>query len=777
MNIRIAFKLILSLVLFFFLQTAEGQTDSGNNVHALIKGPDTLYICETDIQARLQANEAVYYRWAPIPIFDNANAQNPIVKPTQSTWVFLTALVNGTLLKDSVYLSILKPSLIKGASNENPVCAGAPLLLPITSNTGAQGITWVSDEKISVLRDGSALIFPNKSGSVTVSQQVGVCKSTATFSFKVTPTKVTIKNEGDTIEICKGTKLTLKAETNTGNNAGITWLPADKYIDNPKGGSVRVDPVVSTTYIATFEQDGCVVKDSVRIRVDSLPSKLLISKDENKEQYCQGTIVKLTSQVYDPAAYPDIKHKWFPYKGFESPDSLYNLVITTIDSIILFRATSNHACRDTQPAIIPVIKPKDLKLVPKDTTLCFGEKVTLNLSFSGNGEVSWEPEDAVSCKSCKNPTVFINQSKEIKATVKEKDCPTTITAKVNILPPPSIGFNTKTTICRGEELQLLTNNDPSVTYTWSSSTDPAFTSTNPLIKVKPLTNTTYTVKAQAGKCAPTTASLNVSVIQPSTVTVPANLTVCPGLPVTLEAAGNAAVGVEQQYKWLFNNQTVLGPKLSLSSLSNTTTFILDYTYGPNCGAERKSVTVTVATLPRLTNFKIEPVESATAGVPLGEKILISGNLQPINQPGITYSWKANGKDIPGTSPILEHTPTENPTTYTLTVKNANGCESSFKSPPIPVLAPVFDIPSAFTPDGDGVNDFFNVVFRGKIDITTFHIFNRWGQLVYKNETPTTGWDGNHNGGASPSDVYVYYIVIKFPDGKEFIKKGDLTLFR
>jgi gliding motility-associated-like protein len=373
--------------------------------------------------------------------------------------------------------------------------------------------------------------------------------------------------------------------------------------------------------------------------------------------------------------------------------------------------------------------------------------------------------------------VFINQSKEIKATVKEKDCPTTITAKVNILPPPSIGFNTKTTICRGEELQLLTNNDPSVTYTWSSSTDPAFTSTNPLIKVKPLTNTTYTVKAQAGKCAPTTASLNVSVIQPSTVTVPANLTVCPGLPVTLEAAGNAAVGVEQQYKWLFNNQTVLGPKLSLSSLSNTTTFILDYTYGPNCGAERKSVTVTVATLPRLTNFKIEPVESATAGVPLGEKILISGNLQPVNQPGITYSWKANGKDIPGTSPILEHTPTENPTTYTLTVKNANGCESSFKSPPIPVLAPVFDIPSAFTPDGDGVNDFFNVVFRGKIDITTFHIFNRWGQLVYKNETPTTGWDGNHNGGASPSDVYVYYIVIKFPDGKEFIKKGDLTLFR
>jgi len=777
MKIKFAFKIILAALLFLHLETAKSQINTGNNNVSLIQGADTLFICDTDVQVKLQAISAVYHKWTPASIFDNANIQNPLAKPAQSGWVFLSALVNGTIWKDSVYLNIIKPALIKGVSNENPVCAGAPLLLPIQSNTGSQGITWISDEKISIQNNGNAIIYPNKSGSVTVNQQIGACKLTTSFSFQVKATSVKILNEGDTIEICKGSKLTLKAETNTGNNASINWLPSDKYIDNPRGGSVKVEPIVSTTYIASFEQDGCLVKDSVRIRVDSLPAKLIISKDENKEQYCQGTIVKLTSQVYNPADFPDIKHKWFPYKGFESPDSLYNLVITTIDSIILFRATTNHACRDTQPAIIPVIKPKDLKLVPKDTTVCFGEKVTLNLSFSGPGEVSWEPEDVVSCKSCKNPTLFLTQSKEIKATVKEKDCPSTITAKINIIPPPAIGFNTKTTICRGEELQLLLNNDPKVSYTWSSSTDPAFTSTNPLIKVKPLVNTTYTVKAQQGTCAPTSASLTVSVIQPSTVTIPSNLTICPGVPLNLEAIGNAVVGVEQQYKWLYNNQTTLGPKLSLPGLTNTTTFIMDYTYGPNCGSERKSVTVTVAPLPRLTNFKIEPAESTTTGVPLGEKVIITANLNPLNLAGITYTWKANGKDIPGTTPLLEHVPTDNPTVYTLLIKNTNGCEISFNSPPVTVLAPVFDIPSAFTPDGDNVNDFFNVVYRGKIDITTFKIFNRWGQQVYNNDTPVTGWDGKHNGGDSPSDVYVYYIIIKYPDGKEFVKKGDLTLFR
>ena len=777
MKIKFAIKWFFIGLLCSYMANINGQSIFGNQNIPLIKGADTIFVCDTDLQVNLQSIPAVYYKWSPSTLFNDATAANPTVRPIQSGWVYLTALVNGTVLKDSTYLSIVKPILTKGNFNVAPICAGTPLLLPIQSNAGNQGISWDNDIKTDLLDNGSAIIYPNTSGIAIVSQRIGNCTSVVTFNYSVKETRVNIISEKDTIEICKGTKLTLRAGTNTGVTSSITWLPNDKFIDNARGAIVKVDPIVSTTYIATFTQDGCTVKDSVRIRVDSLPSKLIISKDENKEQYCQGTIVKLTSPVYNPAEYPDIKHSWFPTKGFESPDSLYNLVITTIDSIILFRATSNHACRDTQPAIIPVIKPKNLTLTPKDTTICIGEKVTLNLSFEGLGEITWEPEDVVSCKGCKNPTLFLTQSKEVKATVKEKDCPTTITAKINVIPAPSIGFNTKTTICRGEEIQLLVSNDPLVTYTWSSSTDPTFSSVNPLIKVKPTVNTIYTVKAQPGRCAPTSASITITVIQPSTVSIPANLTICPGLPVNLEATGNAVLGVDQQYKWSYNNQSVLGPKLSLQGLTTTTTFTMDYTYGPNCGSDRKSVTVTVAALPRLSNFKIEPVEANTSGVPLGEKVTILANLTPLNLPGITYTWKANGKDIPGSTPLLEHVPTENPTTYTLIIKNATGCELTFSSPPIPVLAPVFDIPNAFTPDGDGVNDFFNVVYRGKIEITKFNVFNRWGQTVYKNETPTTGWDGRFNGTDAPSDIYVYYIIIKFPDGQEFVKKGDLTLFR
>jgi len=694
----------------------------------------------------------------------------------RSGFIYLNALVNGTVLKDSVYLQILKPTLTTGTLTTGAICAGSPLRLPLLSNTGSQGITWVYDGKIDILGDGSAVIYPNVSGNANVTQQLGSCRNSLSLPFAVKPTRVQITNMGDTLEICLGSRVTLNASTNTGSTSAIRWIPDDKSLDSPRGVSVKAQPMVSTTYTALFESDGCLVKDSIHIRVDSLPASLRIERDENKAVYCQGTIVKMVSPVYDPSRYPDIRHKWFPYRGFESPDSLYNLVVTTIDSIILFRATSNHACRDTQPVILNVIKPKDLKLLPRDTTVCAGEKVTLNLSFSGPGEISWEPEDAVSCKSCRNPNLFLTTSREIKATVKEKDCPSTITAKINVISAPSLNFNTKTTLCRGEEVQLLLNTNPLVSYSWKSSADPNFTSTSANLRVRPTENTTYTVTARQGSCAATTASVAIRVIQVSNLTLPANLTLCPGTALNLEATGNAAAGVDQQFKWTFNNQTVLGPRLSLPNLAATTTFVVDYTFGPNCGGERKSVTVTVPVLPRLLGFRTEP-DGSIGGVPLGEKITLTANLNPPALPGLTYQWKANGKDIPGSTAILEHTPTENPTTYTLTIGTAGGCSVSFTSPPIPVLAPVFDIPNAFTPDGDSANDFFNIVFRGKIEIATFRIFNRWGQLVYNNDTPSTGWDGRFQGANSPSDVYIYYIVIRFPDGKEFVRKGDLTLFR
>ncbi len=89
---------------------------------------------------------------------------------------------------------------------------------------------------------------------------------------------------------------------------------------------------------------------------------------------------------------------------------------------------------------------------------------------------------------------------------------------------------------------------------------------------------------------------------------------------------------------------------------------------------------------------------------------------------------------------------------------------------------VVSMPNAFTPDGDGVNDFFGPVSTSDVDILQFKIFNRWGEVVF-NEISQQGWDGTSEGKAAPSDVYVYTVEIINGNGTREFFSGDVTLIR
>lgn len=122
-------------------------------------------------------------------------------------------------------------------------------------------------------------------------------------------------------------------------------------------------------------------------------------------------------------------------------------------------------------------------------------------------------------------------------------------------------------------------------------------------------------------------------------------------------------------------------------------------------------------------------------------------------------------------------------TYIATVIDANGCidQDTISVKVEPCMATQVVIPNAFTPNNDGSNDYFNIVANGPIiknRIITFRVYNRWGQIVYDNETPDLGWDGRSNGRPAPSDVYFYFIQIKLGEVEELKSwKGDITLIR
>lgn len=112
----------------------------------------------------------------------------------------------------------------------------------------------------------------------------------------------------------------------------------------------------------------------------------------------------------------------------------------------------------------------------------------------------------------------------------------------------------------------------------------------------------------------------------------------------------------------------------------------------------------------------------------------------------------------------------------LVAYNDAGCsDTSCQSLDI-TINPGFDVPNAFTPNGDGVND--KIYVRGfGIAKMTWRIYNRWGQTVYVGTNPNEGWDGRFNGKLQPQEVYHYTVQIEFSNKEKATKKGDITLLR
>jgi gliding motility-associated-like protein len=86
------------------------------------------------------------------------------------------------------------------------------------------------------------------------------------------------------------------------------------------------------------------------------------------------------------------------------------------------------------------------------------------------------------------------------------------------------------------------------------------------------------------------------------------------------------------------------------------------------------------------------------------------------------------------------------------------------------------IPNAFSPNGDGLNEVFEVKGQFLANYRLL-IYDRWGQILFDNQNQSRGWDGRLNGKEIPTGAYPYRITGKDASGKEFTKTGTVTLLR
>lgn len=115
--------------------------------------------------------------------------------------------------------------------------------------------------------------------------------------------------------------------------------------------------------------------------------------------------------------------------------------------------------------------------------------------------------------------------------------------------------------------------------------------------------------------------------------------------------------------------------------------------------------------------------------------------------------------------------------YTIEITTKSGCVTVDTQVVKTVSKAEIYVPTAFSPNNDGLNDFLRPVLFGVKEIRYFRIFNRWGQLVYERKSVLPGWDGTISGIPQTSQVFVWMIEGIGVDESIITRKGTTTLIR
>lgn len=110
------------------------------------------------------------------------------------------------------------------------------------------------------------------------------------------------------------------------------------------------------------------------------------------------------------------------------------------------------------------------------------------------------------------------------------------------------------------------------------------------------------------------------------------------------------------------------------------------------------------------------------------------------------------------------------------VFNAQGCSDTVCTSVESIINKLNELPTAFTPNGDGSNDIFRVRGFG-ISKMIFRIYNRQGLLLFESRSFDIGWDGTYKGVPQPMDAYAWTLEAEYFTGEKIRKKGDVTLIR
>lgn len=331
-----------------------------------------------------------------------------------------------------------------------------------------------------------------------------------------------------------------------------------------------------------------------------------------------------------------------------------------------------------------------------------------------------------------------------------------------------VAFSIPDTVCAGDQVSLTatpSGGTGTFAYDWSSipggfSAHQASATDNPTSPIQ------YVIVVTSGGCIHSdTIPVFVRPLPSSNFSIDTLL--CVGEETDASVLGG--VIVTNNYDWNFGNAVIKsgtgsGPYQVSWDVSGT--WPVDLTVTDQYGCSSNTV-IDVKVNPN-------PVASFIASYDGCQPLIV----QIVNNStgAATYLWDF-GDGTAGTDTVSTHSyPLEG--SYTITLfATSEGCTSTSSATVTSYCDQVF-FPGAFSPNGDGTNDFFHEIGALQVISLYYVVYNRWGELIYEtSDQNASGWDGTYKGTKCDVGVYVWYAEATFLSGDQFKFKGDVTLVR
>ncbi|MEI8204759.1 MAG: gliding motility-associated C-terminal domain-containing protein [Bacteroidota bacterium] len=675
-------------------------------------GPDVLACQAVQLNGIVTGVQPISYSWSPALGLTNPNVLNPIANPTTPTNYVLSVFDGcGFVARDTVKVTVV--TMTADAGPDQTICSGDTVALHASAGSL---FAWNPSATLnnSTIQSPHSLPLNTTTTYTVVITDTNGCSASDNVIIHVKPLPV-IQATGSTI--CEGDTGTVSVTSNLTGTSYI-WYPNLDTL-NP----LSVVPSVTTTYTVIGDALGCKDTANATVIVNLLPS--ITANDTVK--ICIGDTATLTAT----STVIGTHFTWYP--GLDTLNPMhYHPLLTSTYMVV----GDKLGCSDTAISVV-VVNPLPIITI-NDTAICFGNDAQL----TAHGATTYIWNDGTTL----NPyTVSPFQTTTYYVTGTDLNtCSDSASAIVTVHPNPIVNVNNPV-ICMGTDAQLIATG--ATTYIWNDGNN-----TNPYT-VSPFQTTIYYVTGtDINHCVDSATAVVTVHPNPSVTALPDY--VCLGDTAILTASGAST------YVWSPGGSTA---NPLIVSPTSTTVYSVTGTNTFNCTGTDTAIVI-VYPIP-IIDFIANPW-----GTEVDEPIVFTGSS---NVAVSDWLWNFGDSFTDNSGQDVTHSWASDGTfNVTLTVTSTHSCSISISHSVIIELNMQF--PNVFTPNGDGVNDVFEIVGLKPDKENKLVIFNRWGKKIYEKERYDNSWTGE----GSADGVYYYIFTWKnYKLNKESSYSGSVTIIR